>query len=95
MYMQGVSLDRMTNIYFLVVFFGQIALNEQFMVGSLSQTPALQGAGAPHGKHKRQGSGSGESNLVMRILRSKQGATKTFGENVIFILNRAGELLDS
>ena len=62
----------------------QIALNEQYMVASLGGTgsPALS---AP--THKRSAS-QADSNVVIRTLRQHPGAMKTFGENLIFQLNR-------
>ncbi|KAJ6622827.1 hypothetical protein B0H10DRAFT_1723933, partial [Mycena sp. CBHHK59/15] len=57
-----------------------VALNEQFMVASLSNemdntTPAP----AP----------SEPKNRVLRVLMRRLGSSKTFGENMIFMLNRA------
>ncbi|KAJ6562469.1 hypothetical protein B0H19DRAFT_1144657 [Mycena capillaripes] len=57
-----------------------VALNEQFMVASLSNesestspTPAT----------------SESKNRVLRVLMRRLGSSKTFGENMIFMLNRA------
>ncbi|CAO1617518.1 unnamed protein product [Parajaminaea phylloscopi] len=55
------------------------ALNEQFMVSSISQQSS-SGSSVKDGPTK---------NLVMSILRTRLHVTKTFGENVIFMLNRA------
>lgn len=52
------------------------ALNEQFMVSSISQ-------------QSDSASTITTKNLVMGSLRSRLHVTKTFGENVIFMLNRA------
>ncbi|KAJ7180467.1 hypothetical protein C8R46DRAFT_1069560 [Mycena filopes] len=57
-----------------------VALNEQFMVASLSHesdgsTPA-PGPSEP-------------KNRVLRVLMRRLGSSKTFGENMIFMLNRA------
>lgn len=57
------------------------ALNEQFMVSTISQPPSS--AELPASSLKPS------TNLVMGILRSRLHVTKTFGENLIFMLNRA------
>lgn len=39
--------------------------------------------------HKKSNSSGGDrDNLVLKILKDKLGESKTFGENLIFILNR-------
>ncbi|KAK4050956.1 pre-rRNA processing [Microbotryomycetes sp. JL201] len=76
-----------------------IALNEQFMVTALP--PPGQGDGGAHlpppilptivGKRdKTRG-----HNLVLEVLREKEGESKTFCENIIFILNRGNNTPDS
>ncbi|KAJ7047935.1 hypothetical protein C8F04DRAFT_26461 [Mycena alexandri] len=56
-----------------------VALNEQFMVASLTNEPdANSPAPAPEPK-----------NRVLRVLMRRLGSAKTFGENMIFMLNRA------
>ncbi|KAJ7050443.1 hypothetical protein C8F01DRAFT_1068001 [Mycena amicta] len=55
-----------------------VALNEQFMVASLpNETP--EHAGEP----------SEPRNRVLRVLMRRLGSSQTFGENMIFMLNRA------
>lgn len=68
-----------------------IALNEQFMVSSLPAPTPGQGALPPPilptivGKRKPER----DPNLVLEVLKRREGDSKTFGENVIFILNRS------
>ncbi|KAF8057059.1 hypothetical protein FPV67DRAFT_1566264 [Lyophyllum atratum] len=52
-----------------------VSLNEQFMVASLETEPAMND--------------SELKNRVLRVLVRRLGSTKTFGENMIFMLNRA------
>lgn len=59
----------------------QIALNEQFMVAGLDDEGHSSKKDAP--EHK---------NRVIRVLMRRLGSSKTFGENMIFMLNRAGKL---
>lgn len=60
----------------------QVALNEQFMVASLPPTSSnKQRNGQPEAK--------GE-NRVLSVLMRRLGSSQTFGENLIFMLNRAG-----
>ncbi|EKM78508.1 hypothetical protein AGABI1DRAFT_121557 [Agaricus bisporus var. burnettii JB137-S8] len=57
-----------------------VALNEQFMVASL-----------PSNSHHHNDSHSAETmNRVICVLMRRLGFSKTFGENMIFMLNRAG-----
>lgn len=71
-----------------------IALNEQFMVSSIPVTSHHgHGTLAPPilptivGKRKEER----DPNLVLEVLKRRNGESKTFGENIIFILNRASE----
>lgn len=48
--------------------------------------PTLRSNGK--GKSKKVGNEE-EKNLVLRVLKNSAGDSKTFGENIIFILNRA------
>ncbi|KIK95658.1 hypothetical protein PAXRUDRAFT_826793 [Paxillus rubicundulus Ve08.2h10] len=57
-----------------------VALNEQFMVAGLSNTARSQDS---------QGKASELRNRVIDVLISRLGSSKTFGENMIFMLNRA------
>ena len=54
-----------------------LALNEQFMVAALP------------GQDKHAGSSSKSRNRVLQVLIGRGGHSKTFAENVIFMLNRA------
>lgn len=59
----------------------QVALNEQFMVAGLGdedETPNSEKAPTP-------------KNRVIRVMMRRLGTCKTFGENMIFMLNRASE----
>ena len=72
----------------------KVALNEQFMVASLQANSPNSGVPQQH-HHRRHDSKQAspeESNRVLRILITRLNSTKTFGENMIFMLNRAGEL---
>ncbi|TFK52944.1 hypothetical protein OE88DRAFT_1733924 [Heliocybe sulcata] len=57
-----------------------VALNEQFMVASLS----------PADKAHHDGPKPEAQNRVLRVLMRRLGSSMTFGENLIFMLNRAG-----
>ncbi|CAK5277961.1 unnamed protein product [Mycena citricolor] len=59
-----------------------VALNEQFMVASLPSESEK------HHSDKHPSS-SEPANRVLRILMRRLGSSKTFGENMIFMLNRA------
>ncbi|TCD59853.1 hypothetical protein EIP91_011289, partial [Steccherinum ochraceum] len=59
-----------------------VALNEQFMLASLPDTPRTDGA-ADDSKRPEA------DNRVLRVLMSRLGSSVTFGENMIFMLNRA------
>ncbi|TRM66964.1 hypothetical protein BD626DRAFT_566020 [Schizophyllum amplum] len=76
-----------------------VALNEQFMVASLqaSHTPSPSGSPAPDQEHHRRSSSvklsiepeGKNQNRVLSVLMRRLGTSKTFGENVIFMLNRS------
>ncbi|EEB93883.1 hypothetical protein MPER_07405, partial [Moniliophthora perniciosa FA553] len=62
-----------------------VALNEQFMVASLGN-----GAGQNDGGiSSKVESDTASSNRVLRVLMPRLNTTQTFGENMIFMLNRA------
>ncbi|KAI0816916.1 hypothetical protein BC628DRAFT_1098166 [Trametes gibbosa] len=64
-----------------------VALNEQFMVASLqSHTPHTQGDFAVQQDSSR---GPESANRVLRVLMLRASSSPTFGENLIFMLNRA------
>ncbi|KAH8833744.1 hypothetical protein DL96DRAFT_1578218 [Flagelloscypha sp. PMI_526] len=58
-----------------------VALNEQFMVATLDGSKSPQ---------SHSDSISDSKNRVLRVLMQRLGSSKTFGENMIFMLNRAG-----
>ena len=58
-----------------------MALNEQFMVALLPvNLPTKDKDGEPRSE-----------NRVVSVLMRRLGSTRTFGENLIFMLNRAGK----
>ncbi|KAH8917388.1 hypothetical protein BT69DRAFT_1248895 [Atractiella rhizophila] len=74
-----------------------IALNEQFMVAVLPvNTPTTPNSVLNHQKRKDRRSEqhdasqkNEETNSVIKVLKVKMRGSKTFGENIIWILNRA------
>ncbi|KAH9944901.1 hypothetical protein B0H21DRAFT_745085 [Amylocystis lapponica] len=65
-----------------------VALNEQFMVASLHpQTPHVDGKFPD--PQDRDATKPETTNRVLRVLMSRLGSSMTFGENMIFMLNRA------
>ncbi|KAF9011998.1 hypothetical protein BDQ17DRAFT_801679 [Cyathus striatus] len=64
-----------------------VALNEQFMVASLA-AEASQLNSSPNATSSSERSGESK-NRVIRVLMRRLGLSKTFGENMIFMLNRA------
>ncbi|KAL1721419.1 hypothetical protein EV715DRAFT_194878 [Schizophyllum commune] len=75
-----------------------VALNEQFMVASLqaSHSPSPAGSPAPDQEHHRKSNHrlsndpeGKNQNRVLSVLMRRLGTSKTFGENVIFMLNRS------
>lgn len=66
-----------------------VALNEQFMVASLGDEGVPSAVPNPT-SHRSVSSSSAESkNRVLRMLMRRLGSSQTFGENMIFMLNRA------
>ncbi|KAI0329754.1 hypothetical protein GY45DRAFT_1279051 [Cubamyces sp. BRFM 1775] len=64
-----------------------VALNEQFMVACLQpHTPNTQPGFAQQQDSSRRPEAT---NRVLRVLMSRAGSSPTFGENLIFMLNRA------
>ncbi|KAI0943583.1 hypothetical protein AcW1_002717 [Taiwanofungus camphoratus] len=59
-----------------------VALNEQFMVASLAENKS------PISAHREPKKPEGE-NRIIRVLMSRLDSSMTFGENMIFMLNRA------
>lgn len=77
-------------------------MNEQFMVASLNSaldagidSPDPIGREHPRPKDPMPDPSSEDQNRVLRILMRRLGSTKTFGENMIFMLNRASERISS
>lgn len=66
-----------------------MALNEQFMVATLS--PPSRSSKSGH--HGAKDAPAEQSNRVLRVLMLRLNSSKTFGENMIFMLNRAGKSL--
>jgi hypothetical protein len=58
----------------------QLAFNEQFVVGAMSRST----------DNVNMIEESKRSNKVLKVLGKRIGTSKTFGENLIFMLNRAG-----
>ncbi|KZT64976.1 hypothetical protein DAEQUDRAFT_731946 [Daedalea quercina L-15889] len=58
-----------------------VALNEQFMVAGLHSHDEN---GSKHHSHKTE-----NDNRVLQVLTARRGSSMTFGENMIFMLNRA------
>jgi len=61
-----------------------VALNEQFMVSGIDSA-TLKGSDPKKGN-------ANHSNIVMTVLRTRLNASNTFGENLIWMLNRASSL---
>ncbi|EJD01900.1 uncharacterized protein FOMMEDRAFT_147075 [Fomitiporia mediterranea MF3/22] len=61
-----------------------VALNEQFMVATVSSSTSSNGH--KDSKHLP----AEQNNRVLRVLMLRLNSSKTFGENMIFMLNRAG-----
>lgn len=64
-----------------------VALNEQFMVSGLNMASSSTTATS-----KSKSAGHTHANVVLTVLRTRLNASKTFGENLIFMLNRASSL---
>ncbi|PCH37392.1 hypothetical protein WOLCODRAFT_109793 [Wolfiporia cocos MD-104 SS10] len=66
-----------------------VALNEQFMIASLHHPhkhsdPIQHGSGQPNPAERPE-----NGNRLLRVLMARQSSSMTFGENMIFMLNRA------
>lgn len=62
------------------------------MVASVDASHDSPVPGSPHHSHKKRKSEPIQTNRVLKTLSEMLGALKTFGENLIFILNRLGGL---
>ncbi|GAA6017583.1 hypothetical protein JCM10207_001214 [Rhodosporidiobolus poonsookiae] len=81
-----------------------IALNEQFMVATVPAQGGGRASGGGGGNLpppilptvvQNQAKRERGPNLVLEVLKEKEHESKTFGENIIFILNRADGTPDS
>ncbi|PWZ03432.1 hypothetical protein BCV70DRAFT_197642 [Testicularia cyperi] len=66
-----------------------VAMNEQYMVTSLSSTSAASASNADGQINSAPPKDARPLNLVLGVLQQRLNASKTFGENLIFMLNRA------
>ncbi|PWN52178.1 hypothetical protein IE53DRAFT_15579 [Violaceomyces palustris] len=66
-----------------------VAMNEQFMVSGLNAPPARAVAGDSSGVQSAPITNTRPTNAVLEVLKDRLNASKTFGENLIFMLNRA------
>ncbi|SPO22273.1 related to LDB17 - protein involved in the regulation of endocytosis [Ustilago trichophora] len=66
-----------------------VAMNEQYMVSTLTSTAPAYSATDPGQINSTPPSSSRPVNLVLSVLQQRLNASKTFGENLIFMLNRA------
>ncbi|CCA74873.1 related to Orc3p [Serendipita indica DSM 11827] len=62
-----------------------VALNEQYMVAAMP-VPAIDSQSGKRKKERKQG-----SNKILDVLLRRVHSSKTFGENLIFMLNRAND----
>jgi hypothetical protein len=68
-----------------------VALNEQFMVATLNSP---SGNAPAFDQHQKDPAKSVESkNRVLYVLMRRLASTRSFGENMIFMLNRASACL--
>ena len=79
-----VRADRLGPSYKFLTRGLQIALNEQFMVTGLGDEPQT----SPEKKNKEPPE---PKNRIIRVMMRRLGTCRTFGENMIFMLNRASE----
>ncbi|TKY89391.1 hypothetical protein EX895_001922 [Sporisorium graminicola] len=66
-----------------------VAMNEQYMVSTLTSSAPAHSSAAPGQINSAPPSSSRPVNLVLSVLQQRLNASKTFGENLIFMLNRA------
>ncbi|SPO21469.1 related to LDB17 - protein involved in the regulation of endocytosis [Ustilago trichophora] len=66
-----------------------VAMNEQYMVSTLTSTAPAHAATTPGQINSTPPSSARPANLVLSVLQQRLNASKTFGENLIFMLNRA------
>ena len=66
-----------------------VAMNEQYMVSTLTSSAPAHAATTPGQINSAPPSHARPVNLVLSVLQQRLNASKTFGENLIFMLNRA------
>ncbi|EST06030.1 protein of unknown function DUF2013 [Kalmanozyma brasiliensis GHG001] len=66
-----------------------VAINEQYMVSTLTSSAPAHASSAPGQINSATPTSSRPVNLVLSVLQQRLNASKTFGENLIFMLNRA------
>lgn len=66
-----------------------VAMNEQYMVSTLTSSAPAHSATTPGQINSAPPASSRPVNLVLSVLQQRLNASKTFGENLIFMLNRA------
>ena len=64
----------------------QIALNEEFMVAGLGEEESQANP-----EKKKSEEAPEPKNRIIRVMMRRLGSCKTFGENMVFMLNRASE----
>ncbi|CBQ70812.1 conserved hypothetical protein [Sporisorium reilianum SRZ2] len=66
-----------------------VAMNEQYMVSTLASSASAYSSATPGQINSAPPAASRPVNLVLSVLQQRLNASKTFGENLIFMLNRA------
>ncbi|CDW97500.1 hypothetical protein [Sporisorium scitamineum] len=66
-----------------------VAMNEQYMVSTLVSSAPAHSSATPGQINSAPPSASRPVNFVLSVLQQRLNASKTFGENLIFMLNRA------
>ena len=66
-----------------------VAINEQYMVSTLASSAPASASAAAGQINSTPPSSTRPLNLVLSVLQQRLNASKTFGENLIFMLNRA------
>lgn len=66
-----------------------VAMNEQYMVSTLASSAPASASNAAGQINSAPPTSARPVNLVLSVLQQRLNASKTFGENLIFMLNRA------
>lgn len=66
-----------------------VAMNEQYMVSTLASSAPTASSSAQGRINSAPPANARPTNLVLSVLQQRLNASKTFGENLIFMLNRA------